>query len=103
MGEAGAGKIDNPGQFQIWPVYRRWLKCPVKSCASALFQAGPGTQENAHGKFFFVAGEPTTDWHPRGNKLPLLAVRRKPSGAAKPAGLRPTASFNTVTYFRAAP
>ena len=33
---------------------------------------------------------------PRGNKLPLLAVRRKPSGAAKPEGLRPTASFNPV-------
>ena len=40
---------------------------------------------------------------PRGNKLPFLAVRRKPSGAAKPEGLRPTASFNPVIYFRAAP
>ena len=40
---------------------------------------------------------------PRGNKLPFLAVRRKPSGAVKPEGLRPTASFNPVIYFRAAP
>ena len=40
---------------------------------------------------------------PCGNKLPFLAVRRKPSGAAKPEGLRPTASFNPVIYFRAAP
>ena len=40
---------------------------------------------------------------PRGNKLPFLAVRHKPSGAAKPEGLRPTASFNPVIYFRAAP
>ena len=40
---------------------------------------------------------------PHGNKLPFLAVRRKPSGAAKPEGLRPTASFNPVIYFRAAP
>ena len=40
---------------------------------------------------------------PRGNKLPFLAVRRKPSGAAKPEGLGPTVSFNPVIYFRAAP
>ena len=39
----------------------------------------------------------------RGDKLPFLAVRRKPSGAAKPEGLRPTVSFNPVIYFRAAP
>ena len=45
--------------------------------------------------------EPRKD--PRGSELPFLAVRRKPSGAAKPEGLRPTASFNPVIYFRASP
>ena len=26
-----------------------WLKCPLKSCVSAWFQAGGWTKENAHG------------------------------------------------------
>ena len=57
--------------------------------------------QEAQGQPPFTRARLTKDL--RGNNLPFLAVRRKPSGAAKPEGLGPTASFNPVIYFRAAP